>query len=98
MLNTVYCLKTLKNNLFQAKNFGSALTLIQYKTVNKTHKGLDKYENKLYFRKKKLREDLAIGEKVLLLAERIKNKSAPGKSYKSSVQNISFFNKSNKIQ
>ena len=34
-----------------------------------------------------------IGERVLVLAERIKKKAAPGKSYKQSVQNISYFNK-----
>ena len=34
-----------------------------------------------------------IGEKVLVLAERIKKKAAPGKFYKPSVQNISYFNK-----
>ena len=66
----------------------------QINAVSKMHKVLDKYNKKLYFRKKKkLRTDLAIGENLLLLAERIKKKSAPGKFYKSSVQNISFFNK-----
>ena len=34
-----------------------------------------------------------IGEKVLVLAERIKKKAVPGKFYKPSVQNISYFNK-----
>ena len=34
-----------------------------------------------------------IGEKVLVLAERIKKKAAPGRFYKQSVQNISYFNK-----
>ena len=33
------------------------------------------------------------GEKVLVLAERIKKKAAPGKFYKPSVQNISYFSK-----
>ena len=33
-----------------------------------------------------------IGEKVLVLAERIKKKAAPGKFYKQSVQNVSYFN------
>ena len=42
---------------------------------------------------RKLRENLNIGEKVLVLAERIKKKSAPGKFYKQSVQNIAYFNK-----
>ena len=34
-----------------------------------------------------------IGEKVLVLAERIKKKTAPGRLYKQSVQNISYINK-----
>ena len=42
---------------------------------------------------KKIREKLNIGEKVYVLAERIKKKSAPEKFYKQSVQNISYFNK-----
>ena len=54
----------------------------------------DSYNDKKYKAKRKeLREKLNIGEKVLVLAERIKKKSAPGKFYKQSVQNISYFNK-----
>ena len=34
-----------------------------------------------------------IGKKVLVLAERIKKKSAPGKFYKQSVQNIVYLNR-----
>ena len=57
---------------------------------------LDDYDKKKYYLKKKqLREDLSINEKVYVLAERIKNTSAPGKFYKQSVQNISYFNKKN---
>ena len=44
-------------------------------------------------KRKKLRDELFVGEKVFVLAERIKKKTAPGKSYKQSVQNISYFNK-----
>ena len=40
-----------------------------------------------------LREELMVGEKVLVLAERIKKKAAPDRFYKQSVQNISYFNK-----
>ena len=55
---------------------------------------MDRYNRKKYLKKrKKLRENLNIGEKVYVLAERVKKKSAPGKFYKQSVQNISFFNK-----
>lgn len=38
-------------------------------------------------------EDLEIGEKVLVLVEMMREKSAPGKFYKQTVQNISYFNK-----
>ena len=40
-----------------------------------------------------LREPLMIGEKVLIFSERIKKKDVPGKLYKSTTQNKSFFNK-----
>ena len=54
----------------------------------------DRYDKKNNNKKrKKLRENLEIGEKVYVLTERIKKKSALGKSYKESVQNISYFYK-----
>ena len=40
-----------------------------------------------------MRENLNVGQKVLVLVERIQKKSAPGKFYKQSVQNISYLNK-----
>ena len=40
-----------------------------------------------------MRTGLSIGERVYVLAERIKKKSASGKFYKQSVQNVSYFNK-----
>ena len=62
--------------------------------TKKLHDRLDRYDKKRYSAKRKrLREELLIGEKVLVLAERIKKKAAPGKFYKPSVQNISYFNK-----
>ena len=43
----------------------------------------DDYDSKKYSSKKKqLREDFSVGEKVFVLVERIKKKSAPGKFYK----------------
>ena len=48
------------------------------KKSNQLAKRLDKLDKKLYeWRKIKLRENLDLGENVLLLAERIKKKSAP---------------------
>ena len=65
--------------------------------IEKTKKGhdrLDRHDVKWYSAKrKKLRDELFIGEKVLVLVERIKKKSAPGKFCKQSVQTISYFNK-----
>ena len=61
--------------------------------IDKMNARLDRFDRKKYLRKKKkLRENLDIGEKVYVLAKRIKKKSAPGKFYKQSVQNISYFN------
>ena len=62
--------------------------------TNKINQRQDRYDKKKFVRKqKKLTEELFIGEKVYVLAERIKKKSVPGKFYKQSVQNISYFNK-----
>ena len=43
--------------------------------------------------KKRLKDPLEIGEKVLVLAERLRKKDAPGRLYKSTTENKSFFNK-----
>ena len=48
---------------------------------------------KLIKKKRKLREPLEIDEKVLVLAERIKKKDAPGVLFKSTTENIPFFNR-----
>ena len=82
---------------------GRALESEKFRTVYKMRRLVkadnlnqrqDRYDKKQYSRKiKKLRKNLNIGEKVYVLAERIKKKSAPGKFYKQSVQNISYLNK-----
>ena len=72
-------------------------TIFSMKRIEKNqrlHCRLDDYDKKKYsVKKKQLREDLSISEKVYVLADRIKKKSTPGKFYKQSVQNISYFNK-----
>ena len=66
--------------------------------TKKLHDRLGRYDKKRNAAKrKKLREDLMIGEKVLVLAEITKKKTAPGKFYKQSVQKISYFNKDRKF-
>ena len=43
--------------------------------------------------RKKLCSPLTVGEKVLVLAQRLRKKDAPGNLYKSTTENISFFNR-----
>ena len=43
--------------------------------------------------KKRLRECLDIDKKVLVLGERLRNKDAPGRLYKSTTENKCFFNR-----
>ena len=43
--------------------------------------------------RKKLRSPLTVAEKVLVLAERLRKKDAPGNFYKSTTENMSFFNR-----
>ena len=43
--------------------------------------------------KRKTRDPLNIGEKVLVLSERLKKKDVSGKLYKASTQNKTFYNK-----
>ena len=60
------------------------------------HDRLNRYDKKKYgTKRRKLRENSNVSEKAVVLAERIKKKSAPGKFYKQSVQNIAYFNKEN---
>ena len=50
-------------------------------------------DKKLNSRRKQLREPLTVGERVLVLAERLKKKDAPGSLFKSTTENIPFFNR-----
>ena len=55
---------------------------------------LERYDLKKDIQKPKtLREPLEIGENVLVLAERLKKKDAPGRLYKSTTQKRPYFNK-----
>ena len=55
---------------------------------------LEKFDKKIYQRKKlNLRSSLEVGEEVLILAAQLKKKDLPGKFYKSSADNKSYFHK-----
>ena len=53
----------------------------------------DKYNQKIGRRKRRLRSPLNLTEKVLVLAERLRKNNAPGRLYKSSTENMPFFNR-----
>ena len=76
------------------ERFKTPFNMHRIEKTQKLHRKLDRYDVMKYSAKrKKLRDELFIDEKILVLAERIKKKAAPGKFYKQSVQNISYFNK-----
>ena len=70
----------------ESERFRTVYNMHRLENMHKLNLRQDRYDKKKYDRKrKKLRENLNIGEKVYVLAERIKKKSAPGKFYKQSV-------------
>ena len=77
-------------------NFREKFDFYRIDKVSKHSKRIIRYMAKKDENKRKLREPLNIGEKVLVLSERLKKKDAPGKLYKATTQNKSFFDK-NKI-
>ena len=60
------------------------------KDADRYERGDIRYDNKS---RKKLRSPLAVGKNVLVLAERLREKDAPGNSTKSTTENMSFFNR-----
>ena len=86
--------KEVESRALKSERFRTLYNMHRIEKTDKLDKRMDRYDRKKYLRKrKKLRENLNIGERVYVLAERIKKKSAPGKFYKQSVQNISYFSK-----
>ena len=83
-----------EDRALKSEKFRTVYNMHRLEKTNKLNQRLDRDDKKKFSRKKKkLRENLMVGEKVSDLAERIKKKSAPGKFYKQSVQNIGYFNK-----
>ena len=89
---------TIEVKALNSERFRTLFNMHRIDRTGKMSARIDRFDKKKYLgKKKKLRENLDIGEKVYILAERIKKKSAPGKCYKQSVQNISYFKKEKKI-
>ena len=53
----------------------------------------ERFNTKLDRRKRRLRDPREIGEKVLVLVKHLRKKDAPGRLYKSTTENKSFFNR-----
>ena len=75
-------------------NFREKYDFYRLDKVTKALKRYKKYDENIDLkRKKKLREPLAIGERVLILTSRLKKKDAPGVLYKSTTENRPFFSR-----
>ena len=84
----------IEKRALQRKGFRTVNNMHILEKTDKLNQRQDRYDKKKYGRKRKrLRENLNIGEKVYVFTERIKKKNATGKFYKQTVQNISYFNK-----
>ena len=79
--------KEIERQSLTSERFRILFNMQKIEKTQKLHARLDRYDKKRNSaNRKKLREELLIGKKVLVLAERIKNKAAPGKFYKQSVK------------
>ena len=62
--------------------------------ITEAQGGSERYADNLDARKKrKLRDPLAIGEKVSVFADRLRKKDAPGRLYKRTTENRPYFNR-----
>ena len=75
------------------ENFREKFDFYRLTKIGKENKRYKRYMSKKDSYKRKLRNPLNIGERVLVLSERLKKKDAPGKLYKASTQNKTFYNK-----
>ena len=75
------------------KYFQEIYDFVRLRNVENSQMRNDKYDQKIDKRKRKLRSPLNLDQKVLVLAERLKKKDAPGNLYKASTDNMQFFNR-----
>ena len=75
------------------KYFQEIYDFMRIRKIENNQMRNDKYDQKIDRRKRTLRSPLNLDEKVLVLAERLKKKDAPGNLYKASTDNMPFFNR-----
>ena len=88
--------KTIEKRSLNPNNSKYFQEIYDFMTIRETENNQmrnDKYDQKNDRRKRTLRCLLNLDEKVLVLAERLKKKDAPGNLYKVSTNNMSFFNR-----
>ena len=61
--------------------------------VKENRDRLERFDAKVDRHERRLRDPLEIDEKVIALAERLRKKDAPGRLYKSTTENKTFFNR-----
>ena len=84
----------MKKKSLLSERFRTLFNFHRIEKIKPLHDRLDRYNNKkCKAKRRKLRVNLNIEERVLVLADSTKKKSAPAKFYKQSVQSISYFNK-----
>ena len=92
----VFHLKLLRKkslNPNNRKHFREVYDFSRLKKVEDNQLRNQKYDQKIDRRKRTLRSLFYLDEKVLVLAERLKKKDAPGKFFKSTTDNIPYFNR-----
>ena len=80
-------------NSNEDKYFQKTYDFMRIRKIENNQMRNDKCDQKIDRRKITLRSLLNLDEKVLLLAERLKKKDAPGNLYKTSTDNMPFFNR-----
>ena len=76
------------------ENFKERYDFHRLNQITKASERYKRHDIKIDFkRKKQLREPLLIGERVLILASRLKKKDSPGILYKSTTENKPFFSR-----
>ena len=75
------------------KYFQEIYDFVRLRKIENNQLRNDKYDQKIDKRKITLRSQLNLNEKVLVLAERLRKKVAPGNLYKASTENMPFFNR-----
>ena len=85
----------IEKNLLNSEASREILNYLRLKRIRQEKVRQEKFNNKIYERKKlKLKSLLKVGEEVLVFALTLKKKESPGNLYKCSVDNKSYFHKS----